>query len=348
MLPALFELARDLPLADDTERFWKIFVERVSGLFVVNSLIYCESTSVTEPNAILGRARSGLGDLDLSDERLAKYFQTLQRPVQVQNMPVSFKKTRNILGKLDINWIASLADGQRSAGVVLLGLQPRIERDDQTDLVEELVEVAGACMAARIERLRATDLGFDLVKTLIGLYERHGPSSAERTELMASLIGSLARKLNVPGDQESDLRFGALLRDIGRLVSEGSIALQTEPLDENEQQLYQNHPEMGAELLGELGVSSTVADVVLCHHERFDGNGFPRGLQGREIPLAARLVAVAESYANLVTGDEESPLTTPAEAAKSLRGDDPGRLDPAIVETLCDLLAEAGEPIAVG
>jgi HD-GYP domain-containing protein (c-di-GMP phosphodiesterase class II) len=345
VLPALFDLARDLPTANEPERFWKLFVERVSGLFLVHSLIHVDLERGDEPSACLGRARSGQNKLDLTGERLAKYFRNLQRPVQVENMPASFKQVRGDLKELGINWIANLANDQQSLGVVLLGLEPRIERDDQTDLIEEILAVTNAALALLVERQHGADLRCDLVRTVIGLYEHHDQSAVEHTELVARLLRALACEVDFPPEQQRELMCGVLLCDIGRIERDGSIAADADDLDEAGQQHYQRHPEIGAALLEQLQIAPAVVEVVLCHHERFDGTGFPRQLQGRKIPLAARLVAVVDNYAALIAGDGKTAGMEPEAAAQALRGDDPGRLDPEIVEAFLKTLAEVDVPV---
>ncbi len=345
VLPALFDLARDLPAANEPERFWKLFVERVSGLFLVQSLIHVDLEHGDEPLACLGRARSGLNKLDLTGERLAKYFHNLQRPVQVENMPASFKQVRSDLEELGINWIANLANDQQGLGVALLGLEPRIERDDQTDLIEEILAVTNAALALLVDRQHDTDLRCGLVRTVIGLYEHHDQNAEEHTGLVARLLRALAREVDFPAEQQSELMCGVLLCDIGRIEHDGSIAADADDLDEAGQQQYQRHPEIGTALLEQLQIAPVVVEVVLCHHERFDGTGFPRQLQGREIPLAARLVAVVDNYATLIAGDGKTAGMEPEAAAQALRGDDPGRLDPEIVDAFLKTLEEAEVPV---
>jgi HD-GYP domain-containing protein (c-di-GMP phosphodiesterase class II) len=103
-----------------------------------------------------------------------------------------------------------------------------------------------------------------------------------------------------------------------------------------------SHPEAGLKLLESLPISQTVKDVVLNHHERFNGEGFPAGLKGREIPLAARLVAVAENYVSMLTSMPQRPALS-EDQAKEILGENFGqRYDPDIVQVFLRML-EGGE-----
>jgi len=96
-------------------------------------------------------------------------------------------------------------------------------------------------------------------------------------------------------------------------------------------QVYYQHPQRGEELVTRLGLPSTIVEVIAAHHERFNGQGYPEGLAGREIPLAARIVTVVENYVGMVQGVGGREPLTPTEAAQEMREDAGGRFDPDIL-----------------
>jgi len=102
------------------------------------------------------------------------------------------------------------------------------------------------------------------------------------------------------------------------------------------------HPDIGAELLRDIGVYGPVAEIVRSHHERVDGRGYPRGLRGDEIPPVARIVAVAEVYDTLTAPDTYRTPMTSFEALNELRRVAGTQLDPVYVEALAELLAGRG------
>jgi HD-GYP domain-containing protein (c-di-GMP phosphodiesterase class II) len=102
------------------------------------------------------------------------------------------------------------------------------------------------------------------------------------------------------------------------------------------------HPDIGAELLRDIGVYGPVSDIVRAHHERVDGRGYPRGLTGAEIPPIARVVAVAEVYDTLTAPDTYRTPMTSFEALNELRRVAGTQLDATYVEALAALLAGRG------
>ncbi|MFN2465929.1 MAG: HD-GYP domain-containing protein [Candidatus Dormibacteria bacterium] len=92
-----------------------------------------------------------------------------------------------------------------------------------------------------------------------------------------------------------------LLHDIGKLHIPDSILLKPGPLSDEELMVMKQHPEMGLDILARLGKFDEEAEVVIAHHERIDGSGYPRGLKGDQIPLGARILAVADTYDVLVS-----------------------------------------------
>lgn len=113
----------------------------------------------------------------------------------------------------------------------------------------------------------------------------------------------LARSLGVSGDPLKAIEWGALLHDVGKMVVPDDILRKGSPLDEDEWLIMKQHPSWGYEMLAEVSFLQPASlDLIYSHHERWDGNGYPRGLAGREIPLGARIFAVVDTY-DAITSD---------------------------------------------
>lgn len=121
-------------------------------------------------------------------------------------------------------------------------------------------------------------------------------------ERVGRYAGELGRALGWTGSALEDLRWAAALHDVGKLGVPRTILLKPGRLTRREFELVQRHSEIGAALLGifDLPRCRLAAEIALCHHERWDGRGYPRGLAGAEIPVAARLVAVLDVYDALI------------------------------------------------
>ncbi|MGH2754842.1 MAG: HD-GYP domain-containing protein [Actinomycetota bacterium] len=112
-----------------------------------------------------------------------------------------------------------------------------------------------------------------------------------------------------------EINYAFLLHDIGKIGVPDSILNKPGPLDADEWNIMRRHPEMGAKLIVPLGFDDIVTDVILHHHERWDGSGYPFGLHGEDIPLPARVLAVADAYDAMTC---ERPYSTPVEMDDAL------------------------------
>src|SRR5205085_5119375 len=110
-----------------------------------------------------------------------------------------------------------------------------------------------------------------------------------------------------------------LLHDIGRFALSDRVAERGRTLTNDDWMAIQRHPELGADMLRDLGMYGPVAEVVLAHHERIDGRGYPRGLTGDEIPEIAKIISVAETYDTLTAEDTYRSPVSSFEALTELR-----------------------------
>jgi putative nucleotidyltransferase with HDIG domain len=125
--------------------------------------------------------------------------------------------------------------------------------------------------------------------------DRRECGTALHSQVVARYAELAARELQLPEEVVEDVRLAGLLHDVGKSGVPDAIVSKPAALDETEWTAMRHHPELGAALLEDAGLDD-VREWILCHHERPDGNGYPRGLRGDEIPLEARILAVADSY----------------------------------------------------
>src|SRR5688572_9325574 len=157
--------------------------------------------------------------------------------------------------------------------------------------------------------------------------------------------GHLAAEMGLPELEVQGVRTAALLHDIGKLAVPEHILSKPGPLTPEEFQKIRAHPKIGAEIIARVPFPYPVAPLILCHHERWDGKGYPAGLHGRQIPLGARVLSVVD-YFDALTTDRPYHRAMAREAAVELLKQEAGRaLDPEIVDRflarLPDLEAEA-------
>jgi putative nucleotidyltransferase with HDIG domain len=189
----------------------------------------------------------------------------------------------------------------------------------------------------RAERLGALQLGVltAMIETL-GLRDR---MTARHSAAVARYARELAVAIGLDRDEVDLVHTAALLHDIGKFAFPDSILLAEPRLEGSQWEIVKRHPEDGARVVRCVDGYGPVADIVLSHHERWDGTGYPRGLAGEQIPLAARLISVADTYDVLTARDSYRHPVSSEEALAELQRVAGRQLDPAVVDAFVALLA---------
>jgi putative nucleotidyltransferase with HDIG domain len=144
---------------------------------------------------------------------------------------------------------------------------------------------------------------------------------------------TLARSLGQPSDQRKAIEWGALLHDVGKMAVPDSVLRKPGPLTGNEWHIMKQHPTWGFDILAEVSFLQPAAlEIVYSHHERWDGHGYPRGLAGEQIPLAARIFAVVDTYDAITSDRPYRRARGHAAAIAELQRVAGQQLDPAMVE----------------
>lgn len=158
------------------------------------------------------------------------------------------------------------------------------------------------------------------------------------TRRVAQMTVRLAREMGIGGENLAHIRRGALLHDIGKMGIPDKILQKTGKLDEDEWEIMRRHPEYAYQLLSPIEFLRPALDIPYCHHERWDGSGYPRGLKGEEIPLSARIFAVVDVWDALTS---ERPYNKPwsPEKVRNYIQEQSGKLfDPHVVEVFLDMI----------
>jgi putative nucleotidyltransferase with HDIG domain len=164
---------------------------------------------------------------------------------------------------------------------------------------------------------------------------RHSAAVARFSRDIAAAVGM--------DEAECELAHAAgLLHDIGRFALSDRVFERGRTLTDEDWEAIQRHPELGADMLRDLGMYGPVAEIVLCHHERIDGLGYPRRLRGDEIPEIAKIISVAEVYDTLTASDTYRTRKSSFEALTELRRVAGTQLDGRYVEVLATLLGGEG------
>jgi HD-GYP domain-containing protein (c-di-GMP phosphodiesterase class II) len=156
----------------------------------------------------------------------------------------------------------------------------------------------------------------------------------------------LSKELPFPADQLVNTRRGALLHDIGKLAIPDSILLKPAPLTEDEWRIMRKHPEIARDMLGRIDYLRPALNIPYCHHEKWDGTGYPRRLSGEEIPFSARVFAVVDVFDALTSDRPYRPAWTTEQALAYIRDQAGCHFDPQIAEIFVERWAELLDPHA--
>jgi putative nucleotidyltransferase with HDIG domain len=189
----------------------------------------------------------------------------------------------------------------------------------------------------RAERLAAVQLG--VLTAMIETLDLRDRMTARHSAAVARYARELAIAMGLSDDEAELAHTAGLLHDIGKFSFPDSILLAARHLAGEHWEIVKRHPEDGARIVRYIDGYGPVADIILGHHERWDGAGYPRGLAGEAIPLAARLISVADTYDVLTARDSYRRPISSEEAVAELRRVAGHQLDPAAVEAFVNLLA---------
>ena len=149
---------------------------------------------------------------------------------------------------------------------------------------------------------------------------------------------AIGKALGLPDAEIRQLRMAALLHDIGKIGISDSIIKKPGPLDEEEKQMMRKHAELGATIISHMPELADCAPAIRHHHEWYDGSGYPSGLKGEDIPLAARIIAVADAYDTMTTPRSYRRRVSPRVALKELRRRAHTQFDPLLVAAFAPLI----------
>ena len=169
------------------------------------------------------------------------------------------------------------------------------------------------------------------------LYEK-SHETEEHTRRVKQLVRLLARELKLPKTLYDELDLFATLHDIGKAAISKDILEKPGKLTEEEWAIMKQHPEIGYRIARACHELMPIAEYILAHHERWDGQGYPRGLAGENIPLPARVLAVADAYDVMVHERPYKPIFTKEQAVKELKCNSGTQFDPNIVSAFLSLV----------
>ncbi|MBA4387476.1 MAG: hypothetical protein C0404_05805 [Verrucomicrobia bacterium] len=204
----------------------------------------------------------------------------------------------------------ALEKGESRPGEILKNLQDIVKLTVQVaDMLKLMETPRDFVMESYIKGVEILDLkksgdssnkweafSWAALKAMLRMMDTHEPGAITHAAHTSEYAALIARKLSLPDDTVKSIRHAGLFHDIGKIGIPDSILQKPAPLTPEEKEIIRKHPEMGYVLMQNLPLMDVEAETAFCHHEHFDGSGYPRGLKGDAIPLASQIVAVADSF----------------------------------------------------
>jgi putative nucleotidyltransferase with HDIG domain len=197
----------------------------------------------------------------------------------------------------------------------------------------------GEELAQRTRELASLQVG--LLSTVMQTLSMRDAMTARHSAAVARYAREVARSLGMSERDQDLVHTAALLHDIGKFIFPDSILFADRKLTDEEWEIVKLHPEQGAKLVRRIEGYGPVADIIIAHHERVDGKGYPNGLTGEEIPLGSRIISVADTYDVMTSRDSYRRPVSSEAAIVELRRVAGSQLDPKVVEAFVEVI-EAG------
>ncbi|MCX5666216.1 MAG: HD-GYP domain-containing protein [Candidatus Omnitrophica bacterium] len=215
--------------------------------------------------------------------------------------------------------------------------------DELKDLAQSFNRINAGLETKVLELSRSIEKTYyDTLVMLARIVEAKDTYSAGHLERVSSYVQMIAKKLGLEEEAERMLMGGALLHDLGKVGIEDAILKKKGQLTPQEYEIVKQHSVIGENILKPLHSMSKLSILVRHHHEFYDGTGYPDGLKGEEIPLAARILTVVDIYDALITDRSYRKALSHDEGIKMLRKYAGNKLDPKLVEMFIGLITNNG------
>jgi putative nucleotidyltransferase with HDIG domain len=182
----------------------------------------------------------------------------------------------------------------------------------------------------------------EVVSSLLAAIEARDAATSEHSRAVGIWSGRIAKSIGLSADQQLAAALAGTLHDVGKIATPTEILLKPGRLDDEEWEQMRAHARIGAKMLERIPSLRELAPVVRAHHERFDGRGYPEGLAGSEIPLLARIVAVADSFHAMISRRPYRDALPVPVAIEEVRSGSGSQWDPLVAQAMLGILLPGG------
>jgi len=352
-LTTMSEIDRAILSALDTEKIVDTVITRMSEIFDCDcaTVILFQSEEKGPARRFLGIRKPDSHEVSKSSDRIEIAPREIaailgeQEIVQIRTGEEPPDALTSFLGNGHGSWVVlPLFVKNTLAGLIALG-STELAGLDEEDIVQarQLADQVAVALsnANLIEELALLNWG--TLTALARTVDAKSPWTAGHSERVTELALKIGRAMALPTEELEDLQRGGLLHDIGKIGISASILDKPGRLTDEEFRNVQSHAHVGARILEPIAAYSRVIPMVLEHHERYDGRGYPRALSGETLSLGARILAVADVYDALVSDRPYRSGMDPEHVISIIKEEAGKQFDPKVVQAFIEVMKDKRE-----
>ncbi len=351
-LDTLYKLTRQLVVLDDVESVLQSTVKHIvnSAHVTFARLVVLQGEAVFRCKAAYPIRELGydLGLDQIEPEESTLYYLRALRKLDVTLLsrfdPFMSNESRAAL-KLDLATSICLSplrlDG-KPYGLFVLGEARREARepfdDNKIRLISAITDQAASALQRANMHEQVENTFFETILALANTMDARDTYTSNHSLRLAYLAEAVCRELHCSEEIIQSVHWAALLHDIGKIGVPDEILRKPGPLTDEEWQIMRQHPEVGARIVAPIKRLANVAPLIRSHHERYDGSGYPEGLQGEKIPFGARLLTIVDAYGAMTDVRVYRMNRKPSEAIEELKRCRGKQFDPQLVDVFVRIL----------
>jgi putative two-component system response regulator len=299
--------------------------------FAITQILQIENYEVVQAQTgqeALSKLENIIPDLIITDETLSdmtgtEFYSALRK--------------KQSLGAIPLVFLTSETSRESIQQLREIGVEDRLTKPIDPGSLSKIIN-SRLLRAAEVKIAHIDQAYLETIKVLANAIEGRDQYTRGHVDRVTKYTIWLAEALRWPSESVRILEIGARLHDIGKIVVPDQILNKPSKLNEEEWKLMRRHPIVGAKMLDEISHLQEAIPYILYHHERWDGTGYPEGLKGRNIPVGARMLAIADVFDALTTPRPYHPAKTRETVYDLLRYEAGKHFDPDLVPIFIDLI----------
>lgn len=353
-LEMLFSISASLRFLENLDALINSILEQtLAALGSEAGAVWLSNRDGTEFSLVSARGwYKNFGEIVLNAaESLVGYTYQSDQPYNCQEFISDDKISKIGLDLTPSGWggiLVPMHSNEDKIGVLEVAIHSSQEiTDEAIRLLASIAEIAGIAIhrVKIFEELEASGTALasaydETIKGWANALELRDKETEGHSERVTRFTVKMAEKIGIPKEQHVHIYRGAILHDIGKMGVSDTILLKPGSLTEREWEIMRRHPQYAYEMLSAIDYLKPALNIPYCHHEKFDGTGYPRGLKGEEIPLEARIFAVVDVF-DALTSDRPYRLAwSKQDALDYIKKESGKHFDPGVVMLFLEMICE--------